>query len=75
VSSKQVRNDLPGRGAFADLDRRVLPAVAVRVDRFISSGARRMPGRVPLGVRERRILAALALLLLGCAVALALNGA
>lgn len=68
-------SELPGRRALVDLDRRILPPLADRLDRLVDAGARRLPARPELGVRERRILGAIALLLLACAVALALIGA
>lgn len=57
---------------LADLDRRVVPVVAMRLDRLLPG--RRAPGRLVLGRTERRILGALALVLLACAVALVLVG-
>lgn len=68
-------NELPGRRALDDLDRRILPPLALRLDRLVGAGARRLPARPELGVRERRIVGALAFLLLACAVALAVHGA
>jgi hypothetical protein len=70
-----VPSELPGRRALDDLDRRFLPPLAARLDRLVRSGARRMPGRPELAGRERRILAALAVVLLACAVALTVIGA
>lgn len=67
-------SEVPGRRRLADLDRRVLPPLAMRLDRLVAAGARRGPRRLELGVRERRILAALAVLLLASAVALTVIG-
>ncbi|HSP39593.1 MAG TPA: hypothetical protein VLR26_17785 [Frankiaceae bacterium] len=60
--------------ALVDLDRRWVPRVAAELDRALVKAGGRLPGRVPLGVTERRILGILAFVLVGCAVALLLIG-
>jgi hypothetical protein len=69
-----VPSEAPGRRALADLDRRVLPPLALRFERLVDAASRRLPSRPELGASERRVLAALAFLLLACAVALAVHG-
>lgn len=57
-------------GKLGDLDRRFVPAAAGALDR-LTSGAGRRFGLAP---NARRILGALSLVLLGCALALVLIG-
>jgi hypothetical protein len=73
-----VTTDSPfgrARQALLDLDRRHLPRAATAVDRLFSrAGSSSVAGsaeRLELAPQTRRILGALALVLLGCAVALA----
>lgn len=58
---------------LADLDRRIVPVVALRLDRMLPRRHGALTG-FALDVRERRILGALALVLLACAVGLAVIG-
>jgi hypothetical protein len=58
--------------ALVDLDRRWVPRAAAALDRALGTAGGRLPGRMPLGVTERRILGGLALVLFACALALVL---
>ncbi len=56
---------------LGDLDRRFLPVAAAALDRLVGRTGR----RIELAPDARRILGALSLVLLGCAIALVLIGA
>lgn len=53
-----------------DLDRRFVPLAAAALDRLIAAGDRRLE----LAPNARRVLGAISLVLLGCALALVLIG-
>jgi hypothetical protein len=69
-----VKTDGTPLQVLADLDRRWVPRAAAGLDRALAKTPGRLPGRVPLGMTERRILGLLALVLFVSALALLLIG-
>ncbi len=57
------------RQSLDDLDRRIVPAAATALERLVGAN-----GRLDLAPNARRVLGAISLVLLGCALALFLIG-